>query len=143
MIKRFVQYIIAVMILFSPTLIYSDCESESFLDDCASSLAPFTFLKAYKIPNDPSKTLGEQYSYVFSKGTTYKLSVCSDKSAKGQMVFNLYDRNKKLIASTYDKKTKKHFPAVSYDCTATGVYYLSFSFEGDDGCGVGILGFKK
>ncbi len=129
----------------------AQCDDEAFLDNCAQRLDDFTFLKAYKLTEkeikDGKKTKGVEYSYVFSKETMYKLTVCDNKESDSKMIVNLYDRNRKLIASNYDRKTKRSYPSIGYKCKATGVYYLTYNFKGADdswdGCGVSILGFNK
>ena len=106
-------------------------------------------MKAYKVSKaDLKERAGKQvaeFSYVFSKSTTYKLTVCNGKEDPNTMlVVKLYDRNRKLVATNYDRRTKKNYPSIGYECKATGVYYLSYSLEGSDGgCGVSILGFNK
>jgi hypothetical protein len=90
------------------------------------------------------KTDKVEYSYVFSKGSTYMIIACDQQKEGERMIVNLYDRNHKLIVSSYNKKTKTFYPDIIYPCSATGVYYMEVTFEGSKGgCGVTILGFKK
>ncbi len=121
---------------------YADCTSEAFIDTCTGKLKGFAFLKAYKVNSKQAKG-GKpiEYSYVFSKNTNYMLSVCNGEG--GNMVVNLYDKNRRLLATSFDKRTNKNYPALIYRCTATGVYYISFEFSGGEGCGASVLGFKK
>lgn len=136
---------VCCLLLFSFNALMAQCEDESFLDNCASSLKDNTFLKAYKVSSAQApKPNGKEFSYVFSKGTDYTLIVCQHNESGSKMIANIYDRNKKLVASSYDKRTKTHFPALAYTCKATGVYYIRFMFDEDKpGCGVSIMGFKK
>ncbi len=132
-------------ILFTSTSFKSapDCGSDEFLDKFAPALGDYTFIKAFNV--DLKKTDEKnEFSYVFSKGSNYKI-VIGDQNVQGnRMVVNFYDRNKKLIASNYLKSSKKFFPTLSYACSATGVYYVESYFEdGKKGCGVNILGFKS
>jgi len=125
-------------------LSYGQCEDDEFLDECASSLGTYTFIKAFNVDIKPKKQETVEYSYVFSKGSNYMIIVCDANEVGNKMIVNLYDRNHALIASSYDKKTKKHYPDMVYPCSATGVYYVEASLEGTDpGCGVIILGFSK
>lgn len=153
-LKTFVLgcFLFAGISLFSnhTTQAQNICEQDAFLDECASRLEDFNFLKAYRL-NVSNLKKGKDskkasYSYVFSKNSTYIITVCSGSEEQNgtQMVANLYDRNKKLIASSYDRRKRKHYPAIAFKCTATGVYYLEYTFIGEgDGCGVSILGFKR
>lgn len=125
---------------------FGQCTGDDFLDKCAASLGTFTFIKSFNV--DINKSKGAEgkveYSYVFSKGSNYMLIVCDQNISGKRMILNLYDRNHKLIVSSYNKQTKKFYPSISYPCSATGVYYMESVFENDaGGCGVNILGFSK
>lgn len=130
------------MLASATPVVSAQCQSDEFLDNCASKLESFTFIKAFNV--ELKKGAKEEFSYVFSKGSSYIIIVCDQNISGQKMVVNLYDRNHTLIASSYNSKTKTHYPDILYPCSATGVYYLDASIEGDkDGCGVTILGFMK
>lgn len=134
--------LVAIAILI-PAIPQSQCDSEAFLDKCASNLGSFTFVKSFNVNLDKSKDK-QEFSYVFSKGSNYMLVVCDQNQQGGKMILNLYDRSHKFIASSYNKQSKKHYPSVTYPCSATGVYYIESTFENKSaGCGVSILGFEK
>lgn len=137
--KKITLLLISYLICFS---CMAQCD-DAFLDNCATKLNGNTFLKAYKInPSEQKSGKPVEYSYVFSKDTYYYLSICSD-APENLMIVNLFDKNKRIIATSFDKRTGKHYPALSYKCMATDVYYLSFEFENNSGCGVGVLGFQE
>ncbi|MFM7022195.1 MAG: hypothetical protein ACKOXB_04395 [Flavobacteriales bacterium] len=130
-----------VMVLaFTPQAV--DCDDEAFLDECAAQIAGYKFLKANKISITGSKSgQSVELSSVFSNGSIYTLTACGGGT---NMIVTLYDRNRKMIMSNYNKNTKKFYPSINYKCTATGVYYFKYEFEGGGaGCGVGIIGFKQ
>ena len=55
----------------------------------------------------------------------------------------LYDPQKKLLASNYDKKNDKYFK-IGYPCNTTGVHYMTFTFKNTtEKCGISVLGFKR
>ena len=114
-----------------------DCEDEDFLDECAEVIDGYKFLKANKITIDNDSKV--EYKSVFSKGSTYKLTACN--VGQGALKLTLYDRNKKRVMSNFIRS--KYYSSVTYPCTATGVYYLKYEFTVGNGCGVGIIGFKK
>jgi|ERR1035437_2615899 hypothetical protein len=121
----------------------NDCGSDAFIDKCAPALGDYTFIKTFNIDVSKSKEKKIEFSYVFSKGSNYRIVICDQNTDGNKMIVNFYDRNKKLIASNYMKSSKKFFPTLNYTCSATGVYYVESSFEGGkDGCGANILGFK-
>lgn len=119
------------------------CDSDDFLDNCAPALGDFTFIKTFNVDVKKSSEKTE-YSYVFSKGSEYRIVICDQNIAGKKMVVNFYDRGKKLIGTNYLKSSKKFYPTINYQCSATGVYYIEAFFEEDKtGCGINMLGFKK
>lgn len=119
------------------------CDSDDFLDSCASSLGDFTFIKNFNVTVKKSGDKTE-YSYVFSRDSEYKIVICDQNESGKRMIVNFYDRGKKLIASNYLKSSKKFFSTINYKCSATGMYYVEAFFEGEkSGCGLNIIGFKK
>lgn len=127
-----------------PLISFGQCNTDAFLDKCASNLGTFNYIKSFSINASPRKRANSENSFVFSKGSTYILIACKENSVGGTMIINLYDRNHNLIGSTYDEKTKKHCADMRYSCSSTGVYYIKVAFEGTKkGCGMCILGFNK
>ena len=129
--------LIGLFIFFCSLHGYAQCDDENFLDKCSSQLNEYTFVKSFEA-NDKT-----EFSYVFSKDHNYLLTICDQVTGGGKMSVNLYDRNHKLVLSSYNKSTKKYYPSVGYKCMATGVYYIETTFDNAKGCGVSILGFKK
>jgi hypothetical protein len=84
-----------------------------------------------------------EYSYVFSKDTNYMLVLCNKDGSSPSVLVTLFDSNRKEIASNLDKKTGKHYPAIVFNCKATGIYYLKFTFSDQSECCVSVLAFKK
>jgi hypothetical protein len=133
-----------MLLLFSTALSAQavDCDDEAFLDDCAGQIAGYKFLKANKVSITGGKSgQAVELSSVFSNGSTYTLTACGGGQS---MIVTLYDRNRKLIMTNFNKQNRKFYPSINYKCTATGVYYFKYEFEsGGAGCGVGIIGFKQ
>ena len=125
----------------------TQCSDEDFLDDCAAGIGDFKFLKAYKIKVKGSKSGTApmiEYKSMFSKGKSYLINACTGSESSGKLLVSLYDRNHKMISSNYNKKTKEYFPGIAYRCSATGLYYISYTFQGDQsGCGISVIGFKQ
>lgn len=119
------------------------CGSDAFLASCAPELGNYNYINKFDIEvNEPGTK--PEFSYVFSKGTTYRIVICDQGDEKNRMEVRLYDRDKKLIASNYLSSKKQYFPVLNYKCTATGVYYMEARFKSSKtGCGVVILGFSK
>jgi hypothetical protein len=119
------------------------CGSDAFLNSCAPELGDYTYINKFDIEvNEPGKK--PEFSYVFSKGTTYRIVICDQGQSDNRMEVKLYDRDKKLIATNYLSSKKEYFPVLNYKCAATGVYYIESKFKPTKtGCGVVILGFSK
>lgn len=131
-----IAVIIGVVVSISS---YAQCNTEPMVQKCSGKLGDFTFLKVYKI--DKIKT-GEsvEFSYVFSGNTSYMLSLCDDKGTESGVEVTLYDSNRKLVST--NKLNGKVYPAITYNCKSTGIYYMTYSIA-DVTCGVSVLGFKK
>jgi len=132
-----------LLILFLFQNCFSQCDTDDFMDDCAEGLGNFKFVRSHKIgAKDDKKASGPtiEYKILLSKGNIYEFLMCTDKSLGGDLVINLYDRNRKLILSNYNKQKRKIYPDVNYECSATGVYYISYEFQGGNGCGINIIG---
>lgn len=142
----FLSIVIVNVLFVNTTAVYGQCSSDEFMDKCASTLGGFTFIKSFEVLSSKNvKESPNDFSYVLSKGSTYMIIICDQNVAGNKMVVELYDRNKKLIASNFNKQTKKFYPSLSYPCGATGVYYIESYFENGKQatCGVNILGFNK
>ncbi|MCP4311690.1 MAG: hypothetical protein GY790_10540 [Bacteroidetes bacterium] len=142
--KGKIKLMVILGMLMTSFIAYGQCGSDEFLDDCSSTLGSHTFIKAFNVELKPKKKENVEYSYVFSKGSNYMIIGCDQNLKGNRLIVSLYDRSHKLIASSYDRKTKKHYPDMVYPCSATGVYYIEATLEGSgQGCGVIILGFNK
>lgn len=132
-----------VLFSFRPHTTQGDCDPDALMENCAADLDDFVFVKSFEVAakNENDKS---NYSYVLSRDITYRIIACESTANKRCMVVNLYDRSHKLIASNQIPGTKKIFPLISYQCSATGVYYVEVTFENNKGgCGLNIIGFKK
>lgn len=137
------RIVLGLGLTFASGFTNAQCSSDAFMDNCSSALEDFNFIKSFEFEN-PKGGAKNEYSYVFSKGSTYRIVVCDENIANEKMIVTLYDRNHKMIATNYLKSSKKVFPSLTYPCSATGVYYIEYSFQGNKAkCGINILGFSK
>ncbi|HLN19738.1 MAG TPA: hypothetical protein VK213_01525 [Bacteroidales bacterium] len=143
--KKTLRLLPVLILIFALTdVLRAQCDSDEFLDKCASNLGTYNYLKTFVSRVNPRKKSSPENIYVFSKGSTYKMIACLDDPLAGKMIISLYDRNHNLIGSTFDESSGKYFSELQYPCPATGVYYIKTSFEGmKSGCGMCILGFSK
>lgn len=131
------------MLLCTSFIQKPSCDPEKMMDACAPALEDFVFIKSFAVECKKQNETTE-YSYVLSRGVNYRVVICDEFGDNRKMTVSMFDRNRKLIATNYLKSARKHFPSLSYNCAATGVYYFEASF-GDEkkACGINILGFKK
>ena len=120
----------------------AQCVSESFMNSCSAALDEFNFIKSYELENKKEDV--KEYSYVFSKGSVYRIIICDENKEGSRLIITLFDRNKKKIASNYDTQSKKYFSTIIYPCSATGIYFVKYEYESKKSkCAVNILGFSK
>lgn len=124
---------------------YAQCDAEKFTEKIISGLPDgATFLKSYKIDGEGGRKDKIEFPYIFRQNSTYLINIANkDPELKG-VVLNLYDSNRNLIGTSYDASSKKFRQGLGYTCSSTGVYYLTFSFEGaKDYCAAAVLVLKK
>ena len=130
-------FLVLIFFAFTSIKAFSQCSS----DECIAKLGEgYTFLKTYKMESVGEET---EHSYVFSKETSYMLVLCGKDGVSPNVTVTPYDSNRKEIATNYDKKNNKYFNAIVYTSKATGMYYLRYSFQGEQPCCVSVLAFKK
>jgi hypothetical protein len=125
------------------TSAFAQCDSDKYAESCISALKDgYTFLKSYKVDGDGGAKNKVEYSYVFSKDATYMINICSDGPETDGIVVTLYDSNRRMVTTSY--ANNKYFSAVQYPCNATGIYYITFTFQNSaKHCGGSVLGFKR
>ncbi len=138
--------LIFVITLFVNEKAYSQC-NDDLLGTCMPSIGNYKFLKHFPVRLKKSKSGAPiervKYKITLSKGNTYKIVACNAKEFPGKVVMNLY-QGMRLVATSYDAATKKHYPGMTYTCQMSGIYNLTFNFEdGEEGCAVGIISQAK
>ncbi len=130
-----------LLLMFITLIGNSDCNFEQYSKLASEKLSGYVYLKTYNI--DASKGNQVEYSYVFSSNTNYILTLAQD-SDKGEILITVFDNNRKELCSNYDKKNNKYFSGLGYSCSATGIYYVTYTFKNDKSkCAASVLGFKK
>lgn len=121
----------------------AQCNTEKYIEACIPKLQEgFTFLKSYNIDGEGGAKSKVEYSYVFTKGATYQILICNDGPSTDGIVLTLYDSNRKAVAST--KYQGSTLSAIAFPCQVTGIYYITYTFEGSSNyCGGSVLGFKR
>lgn len=134
--------ILFIVALFSNNQASAQC-NDDLLGTCMPQIGKFKFLKHFPVRLKESKSGAPiekvKFKITLSKGNTYRIVACNAQEFPGKVVMNLY-QGMRLVATSYDQATKKHYPGMNYTCQMSGIYNLTFNFEdGKEGCAVGIL----
>ncbi|MGD1894076.1 MAG: hypothetical protein ACFB15_26210 [Cyclobacteriaceae bacterium] len=134
---------IAFSILLSVEEVKAQCDPSVYTEACIPQLAEgFNFVKSYEINGEGGAKDKIEYSYVFAKGTQYFLNICAEGDQTDGIVVSLYDSNRKKVGTSYANGNFNR--GIIYPCNATGIYYITFTFEGSQShCGGAVLGFKR
>lgn len=142
------RIITALAIIFcvgalSSTQAMAQCNAGQYAENCISELGDgYTFLKSFQIDGQGGNRDKVEYSYVFSKDTQYTIKICAPGGSTDGIKVTLYDANRTKKGSSYVNGTLLR--GFTYPCPATGIYYITFEFEGNSGyCGGSVLGFKR
>ena len=130
-----------VIFIFSVCSVRAQCDASKLINDYVSKLTDYNVLKSYKFI-DP-KPVTNEFSYVFTKGTSYKISLCLDDRKKSNVEMMIYDRSRNLVASNISNKGKKKY-VLQFTCTTSGIYYMQYNFKDETNfCGASVLAFKR
>lgn len=134
---------IAFSILLNLEEVEAQCDPSVHTEACIPQLADgFNFVKSYEINGEGGTKDKIEYSYVFAKGTQYFLNICTEGDQTDGIVVSLYDSNRKKVGTSYANGNFNR--GIIYPCNATGIYYITFTFEGSQShCGGAVLGFKR
>lgn len=123
--------------------VMAQCEADKQAEACIPKLPDgFTYLKSYKVDGDGGAKQKVEYSYVFTKGAIYMINICSPGSAPDGVVVTLYDSNRNKVATS--SFNGQLLTGLNYPCNTTGIYYITFTFEGSKNfCAGSVLGFKR
>jgi hypothetical protein len=119
------------------------CDAKTYKDKCVRDLPDgYTFLKSYTIDGQGGTKKKVEFSYIFSKNNSYLIMLGNSSPQTKGIVVTIYDSNRKKLAASFSNG--KYYPAVAYKCNATGIYYLTFTFEGtNDYCAGSVLSFRR
>lgn len=122
--------------------------SDDLMSEVAASLEGYNYLKDYKVMMKKAKKNQlppkASYSIILNKGTKYRFLINDSDELLGQLKFELYTPQDGLVLTNYDGINNKYYGGVEYQCNATTMYTVNISFSnGEEGCGVVIVGFKE
>jgi len=119
------------------------CNTKAFTDQVIKKLPKgFTFLKAYPVDGRQGQRKFIKYSYIFSKNSTYTVRLKNSNPKNVGFIVSIMNSRRKKIVSSYARG--RYYGGLNYKCSATGIYYITFQFDGKgDYCGGGVLAFKR
>ncbi len=135
--------ILIVAFVISSDLTFAQCNADTYANACIPKLQDgFTFLKTFKVDGQGGAKTKVEYSYVFSKDTQYFLNICNDGESTDGIKVTMYDSKRQMVSTNFNNG--KFYPGLVYPCNATGIYYITFTFENSRQHGGGsVLGFKR
>ena len=141
--KVFVTFSFLAFFLFAGNVANAQCSASELADNCITQLGDgFNFVKSFPVDGEGGGKNKIEYSYVFAKGTEYSINICTDNDTPDGIVVSLYDSNRRML--TTNAANGKIFKGLRYNCNSTGIYYITFTFDGSSThCGGSVLGFKR
>lgn len=141
--------VLAAISIFSLLLLgginaQAQCDTEKYANECIPKLqSGFTFLKSYAIDGQGGSKDKVEYSYVFTKGAQYQISICNGGNEPTDgIIVKLYDSSRNQVASSYVEGS--YLKGLTFPCNTTGIYYITFTFDNSSTyCGGSVLGFKR
>ena len=121
----------------------AQCDAANKAAGCAPNPdSGYTLIKSFEVDGKGGSKSKIEYSYVFTKGTKYLLNVCGDGSTPDGVVVTVYDKYRNKVASNLVEGNV--VKAIAYPCSATGIYYITYTFENSQAyCGGSTIGFKR
>lgn len=134
---------LSLSMLFCTVDTNAQCNPTAYTEACIPQLADgFNFVKSYEINGEGGAKDKIEYSYVFAKGTQYFLNICAEGAETDGIIVSLYDSSRKKVGTSFANGNFNR--GIIYPCNATGIYYITFTFEGSKShCGGAVLGFKR
>ncbi|MCI5056093.1 MAG: hypothetical protein MRY83_08295 [Flavobacteriales bacterium] len=147
MLKQSLVLQIAVLLIV--TGVQAQCDKSGVLglySQCTGVSDNYTLTKSLDFNNSMFKYGGEQleYKYMFTKGSTYLISICPDDMGHDNLVVEVYNRNKNLVASSFVKSRNKFYKKIFFPCSASGSYYLRYYYKNKKpSCAVSVVAVKN
>ena len=141
--KIFKYILIVAAFVFVQEESKAQCNPTESVKVCIPKLTGgFNFLKSYEINGRDGRLEKVEYSYPFAKGTQYMVNLCSADGENQGLVVTLYDSSRKQLATSV--VNGQHVSAIVFGCQATGIYYITYTFDNSTAyCGGSALGFKR
>ncbi len=121
----------------------AQCDFNTQSQECISKVHDgFIYIKSFEVDGQNGLKEKVEYSYVMTKETQYYMNICTPGNDPDGITVTIYDAQRNPVSTNY--ANGKYYEALIFQCNATGIYYISFTFnESVNYCGGGVLAFKK
>jgi hypothetical protein len=121
----------------------AQCDFNSQSQRCIQNLHDgFIYIKSFEVDGLNGEKEKIEYSYVMTRDTQYYLNICTPEADLDGIIVTIYDSQRNAVSSNYTDG--KFYEALIFQCSATGIYYITFTFNGSKNfCGSSVLAFKK
>ncbi len=127
----FVRLLIFLQFLTLTIYTYSQKEDVYTIENYIAEYKDYEFLRQFEADAN-EQTSKVSYSVILSKGFEYILIFCYDPFQSYRNVnISLLDRDKIEINKTLLQPYRSYISNISFECPATGVYYIDATFEED------------
>jgi hypothetical protein len=123
--------------------VYAQCDFNDQSQECIKKLQDgFIYIKSFEVDGRNGEKDKIEYSYVMTRDTQYYLNICTPAGNNDGIVITIYDSRRNPVSTNFTDG--KFYQALIFQCSATGIYYITYTFEGSENfCGGSVLAFKK
>ncbi|MBR9998760.1 MAG: hypothetical protein KFF73_07305 [Cyclobacteriaceae bacterium] len=131
------------MFFLIPANADAQCDFNKQSQRCIKDLHDgFIYIKSFEVDGLNGGKEKIEYSYVMTRDTQYYLNICTPESNPDGIIVTIYDSQRNAVSSNF--ADGKFYEALIFQCSATGIYYLTFTFnDSKNFCGSSVLAFKK
>jgi hypothetical protein len=142
--KIYILNAIFFLLFFAQSInINAQCSPETYSLNCIEKLKEeYIYLKSYNVDGLNGNKDKIEYTVVLSKNTDYLLNICTASNDVDGIILRIYDSDRKQVVSNNLNDVVDS--EIEFNCTHTGIYYLTFTFlDSKRFCGGCTLAFKK
>ncbi len=135
--------ILTLILLSIETTVIAQCDFQVQSQNCISKIQEgFIYVKSFNINGQNGDIQEIEYPYVMTKDTQYYLNICTAEEDPDGIIMTIYDATRNPVGTNYADNT--YFPTLIFQCSATGIYYITYTFKNSKNyCGGSSLAFKK
>ena len=131
------------MFLNLGSIVVAQCDFQVQSQNCIAEIQDgFIYVKSFNVNGQNGNKQKIEYSYVMTRDTQYYINICTAEDDTDGIIITIYDSNRNPVSTNY--ADDKFFPALIFQCSATGIYYITYTFKDSKNyCGGSSLAFRK